>query len=109
MPSLKFAYRLAGEDVLDARWDEAKVRRMLRGEEDLPFEHVGSSSFASEAGERGVPQRLHSLIKHLLRRNPMLRMASEDVRAPLPCKPATQPAVAHAAWRPMRLQNWQLL
>ena len=57
---------------------------MLKGEADLPFEGKGSTDFVAGSCLRGVPQRAHNMLRHLLRRKPILRMTVEDVRCAAP-------------------------
>ena len=57
---------------------------MLKGEADLPCEGKGSTDFVAGSCLRGVPQRAHNMLRHLLRRKPVLRMTIKDVRCAVP-------------------------
>lgn len=70
----------AGEDILGSQYPDAMVCSMLKGEENLPFEGKGSSDFVAGSSLKGVPARAHNVLRHLIRRNPVLRMAAQDVR-----------------------------
>lgn len=52
---------------------------MLRGQTDLPFEGRGATEFLAVASLEGVPTWAQKLLRHLLRRNPLLRMTIQDV------------------------------
>lgn len=64
--------------MLNETWDDNQVRRMLKGDEDLPFQGGGSANFIGET-IKNVPAQLKTMLRHLLRRNPVLRMTIDDV------------------------------
>ena len=74
-----FGLLVAGKDLLGKEYSDSTVREMLTGQKDLPFEGQGASDFLAVTGLEGVPQWAQNLLRHLLRRNPLLRMTSQDV------------------------------